>query len=77
MMYRKRVTERYNMGNYEFIEVSVETEYDPERHDVTDVEETIDYLLVKERLLARQHTAEAASFIHVHPGLNKPHRQRS
>ncbi|WP_274916925.1 hypothetical protein [Streptomyces sp. WZ-12] len=76
-LFRKRVTERFNMGSYEFVEASVDVEYSPDRHDLADIEETIDHLLVRERLLARKFTTEENSFVHVHPGLTKPHSKRS
>ncbi|MCC3766025.1 hypothetical protein [Streptomyces sp. UNOC14_S4] len=75
MIYRKLVTERYNMGSGEHIEVSVEVQCDSEANTINDIEETINYLLVPERLLARKH-AEETSFIHTHPGLTRPHHQR-
>ncbi|GHB52598.1 hypothetical protein GCM10010331_45290 [Streptomyces xanthochromogenes] len=77
MIYRKRVTERYNMGSYEHIEVSAEVEYDPAKEDIDDVELTLDHMLARERLLAKQLTTEDNSLAHAHPALTKPHTKRS
>ncbi|WP_030661034.1 hypothetical protein [Streptomyces rimosus] len=73
----KRLTERYNMGSYEHIEVTAEVEYDPEATDIVEVEDQLDVMLARERLLARQHTTEENSLAHVHPALTKPHTKRS
>ncbi|MEU7147069.1 hypothetical protein AB0B15_03355 [Streptomyces sp. NPDC045456] len=73
----KELTEQYNMGSYESIKVTAQVEYDPETTDIAEVEDQLDVILARERLLARQFTTEDNSFAHVHPALTKPHTKRS
>ncbi|WP_409238328.1 hypothetical protein [Streptomyces sp. PA5.6] len=72
MITRKSVTERFNMGSYEHIEVTAEVQFDPAEDSLRDVEDALDALLARERQMAKQLTTEENSFAHVHPALTKP-----
>jgi hypothetical protein len=61
--YEKTVTERFNLGSYEHIEVSARvTSTDPRVLD-----DAIDELLRRERQMASDLSTEDNSFAHVHP----------
>ncbi|MDJ0463160.1 hypothetical protein [Streptomyces sp. H27-C3] len=77
MIQRKSVTERFNLGSYEHIEVTAEVQFDPATDGITDVENALDRLLARERLMAKEFTTEDNSFARVHPALTKPHTKRS
>lgn len=71
MIHRKSVTERFNLGSYEHIEVTAEVQFDPAKDGIKDVEDALDSLLAREREMAKQLTTEDNSFAHVHPALTK------
>ncbi|MFJ2113379.1 hypothetical protein ACIOEX_16085 [Streptomyces sp. NPDC087850] len=71
MIQRKSVTERFNLGSYEHIEVTAEVQFDPAKEDISDVETSLDALLARERLTAKEFSTEENSFAHVHPALTK------
>lgn len=72
MIARKSVTERFNMGSYEHLEVTAEVQFDPAKESLQDVEDALDTFLARERQLAKQLSTEENSFVHVHPALTKP-----
>lgn len=64
--YEKTRTERFNLGNYEHIEVSVRiTTDDPD----LDIDTELDVLMDHERRLAKKLSVEDNSVIHEHPAL--------
>ncbi|MET9119977.1 hypothetical protein [Streptomyces sp. NPDC004528] len=63
--YEKTVTERYNLGSYEHIEVSARVK----STDPRVLDDAIDELLQRERAMAADLTTEKNSFAHVHPAI--------
>jgi hypothetical protein len=61
--YEKTVTERYNLGSYEHIEVTARVK----STDPRVLDDAIDELLARERAMAADLTTEENSFAHVHP----------
>ncbi|MFI2616700.1 hypothetical protein [Streptomyces sp. NPDC018584] len=72
---RKTVTERFNLGSYEHIEVTAEVQFDPAKESIEEVEDSLDSLLARERHMAKQLTTEENSFAHVHPALTKTNQR--
>ncbi|KUL44718.1 hypothetical protein ADL22_12300 [Streptomyces sp. NRRL F-4489] len=77
MIYTKQVTERFNLGSYEHIEVTASVQFDPVEESITDVEDALDAMLSRERLFAKKFTTEENSVAHVHPALTNLHTKRS
>lgn len=63
--YEKTVTERFNLGSYEHIEVTARVE----STDPRVLDDAIDELLKREREMAADLTTEKNSFAHVHPAI--------
>ncbi|MFD6934616.1 hypothetical protein ACFWAP_00475 [Streptomyces goshikiensis] len=65
VQYTKSVTERFNMGSYEHIEVTATVSSDDPRL----LNDAIDQLMERERLMAAELTTEKNSVAHVHPAI--------
>lgn len=63
--YEKTVTERFNLGSYEHIEVTARVK----STDPRVLDDAIDELLERERRMAAELTTEDNSFAHVHPAI--------
>lgn len=63
--YEKTVTERFNLGSYEHIEVTARVK----STDPRVLDDAIDELLARERQMAADLTTEDNSFAHVHPAI--------
>ncbi|MEU7278659.1 hypothetical protein AB0A69_07695 [Streptomyces sp. NPDC045431] len=63
--YEKTVTERFNLGSYEHIEVTARVK----SNDPRVLDDAIDELLARERQMAADLTTEDNSFAHVHPAI--------
>ncbi|ORT58195.1 hypothetical protein [Streptomyces sp. CB03238] len=63
--YTKTVTERFNLGSYEHIEVTATVK----STDPRVLDDAIDELLARERQMAADLTTEDNSFAHVHPAI--------
>ncbi|MCZ0981885.1 hypothetical protein O1L60_31235 [Streptomyces diastatochromogenes] len=64
--YEKTVTERFNLGSYEHIEVTARVK----ATDPRVLDDAIDELLARERQMAADLTTEDNSVAHVHPAIN-------
>ncbi|MGD6750313.1 hypothetical protein [Streptomyces sp. BH105] len=63
--YEKTVTERYNLGSYEHIEVTGRVR----STDPRVLDDAVDQLLARERQMAADLTTEENSFVHDHPAI--------
>jgi hypothetical protein len=63
--YEKTVTERFNLGSYEHIEVTARVK----ATDPRVLDDAIDELLERERRMAADLTTEDNSFANVHPAI--------
>lgn len=65
-----RITEHYNVGPYEWVEVGAEVQGEVDGpQDLMDLNDHLDAVLVQARLRVRQLSTNNESFIHDHPAL--------
>jgi hypothetical protein len=73
-VYRKEVTETYNLGNYEQIKVAASVEYEDTELPHDEAQDQLEGLMTVERQRAYNMTTTRNSFVNHHPMIEKDER---